>query len=787
MNYGSIEIRIDESSGDIEILYKNALVFSAITPVLFYDDEWLSEKTGEVAFEKVSVQSGGSGNNYEGNPYLPEYHDVAKVFLVKNGEEQFTCTLHAVVFPKHQAIYFTLDIEGNGPKSNRLGGFIDLGVPQGVSRYRMFHAGNRKARIDKPSNNNPRLGGGLFVPGQSSWQNPVMVGLLPDNEDLPISYLLGQLGAGVVSFVPVDRFGQITTIRACSFLEFPNGVKFVSGDFLNGQKYDRLAGGLVAFGEDPVELTGTIYKTYMQLINRMHALREKKDYPEAYEYIGFCTWNTFYQAVDMQGVKDLLEGNFTSKAGSDRFKYLIVDDGWQSINGMTSASDKEGGTNKTNRGLRRFEANNKFPNDIGEVVRLAKLKYRVKWVGVWHATMGYWDGTEPNSDLGRRYPIVHNNGHGVPDPAFFKGFEFWHDYYAHLRAQGIDLLKIDNQICLGNDLQGLGPLDTMIDQYYDQQQGAAYSQNLAILNCMCMPSYCYTHWKISNVSRVSDDFGPGNLAGLKNQVTQCVFNPLSYGQFCYPDHDMVWTKPAKNACPVHPLLLVHAVSGGPIYVADEVGETDGKVIEKLSFPDGRIPRLESVSMPTVDAIFADTDRDAACKAWNYDDIPGWGRVFYYFMTNMVKDDNKSITATLSIADMGTMAYAGNTIPAEHVVKDVESSFARTVSAENERVKTDLAPLQAKYYKISPVVRGVALLGISDVYNGTKDIERAAWENDKTLFVNLKYPGTLELYAKNPDWVTVKNMAGMSIPVQRDPLNAQLVRFHVESACQIFLA
>ncbi|MEX2683606.1 MAG: Sip1-related alpha-galactosidase [Candidatus Sigynarchaeota archaeon] len=783
MNYGNIEIRIDESSGDIEIFYRSTLVFSAITPVLFYNDEWLSEKTGELAFEKIAIQSGGSGNNYEGNPYFPEYHDFTKVYLVKNGNEQFSCTLHVVVFPKNQAIYFTMNIEGNDAKSNQIGGFIDLGVPQGVSRYRFFHAGNRQARVEKPPNATPRMGMGFFIPYQTSWQHPEMAGLLPDNESLPISYLLGQLGGGIVSFVPVDRFGQITTIRACSFLDFPNGVKFVSGNFLNAQKYDRLAGGLVAFGEDPIELSETIFRIYMQLINRVHAMREKKEYPEIFEYLGFCTWNTFYQAVDMQGIKDLLEENFTSKCGSDRFKYLIVDDGWQSINGMTSTSDKEIGSNKTGRGLRKFEANYKFPNDIGEVVRLAKLKYRVRWVGVWHAVGGYWDGVEPNSDLGRRYPLAHN----VPDPSFFKGFEFWHDYYAHLRAQGIDFLKIDNQSALAHYLQGIGPVDTMIDQYYDMQQGAAYSQNLAVLNCMCMPTYCYTHWKISNVSRVSDDFGPGNLAGLKHQVMQCVFNPLSYGQFCYPDHDMVWTKPAKNGCPVHPLLLVHAVSGGPIYIADEIGETDGKVIEKLSFPDGRIPRLEGVSMPTVDSIFADTERDAACKAWNYDDIPGWGRVFYYFMANVVKDDNKPISASISIADMGTMAYAGNTIPAEHVIKDVETSFARTVSAENERVKTDLAPLQAKYYKISPVIRGIALLGISDVYNGTKDIERAAWENDKTLFVNLKYPGTLELYAKNPDWVTVKNMAGMNIPVQRDPLNPQLVRFHVDSACQIFLA
>lgn len=786
MNFGNLEIHIDDASGEIEVWYKSTLVLSAITPVLFYDDEWLSEKTGQIAFEKVSIHA---GKDYEGNTRFPAYHDVQKLFLVKNGDEQFTCKLHAVVFPSEQAIYFWLEIEGNTAKSNQLCGFIDLGVPQGASRYRIFHAGDWHARVDKPASNNPRLGNAFFKPGQRSWQNPAMVGLLPDNEDLPVSYMLAQIGPGVAAFVPVDRFGQITTIRTCSFLEFPNGIKFLSGNFMNAQKYDKLAGGIVAFGEDPIELTSGAYKTYMRLIHREHALRENKAYPEPYEYMGFCTWNTFYQAVDMQGIKDLLEENFTVSKGSDRFKYLIVDDGWQSINGQTSLADKENNiaANKTDKGLRRFEANSKFPNDIGEVVRLAKYKYHVKWVGVWHATMGYWPGVEPNSDLGHEYPIVLNNGHGVPDPRFFKGFEFWHDYYAHLRVQGIDLLKIDNQSCLAGDVHGIGPVGDMIDQYYDMQQGAAYSQNLVILNCMCMPSYCFTHWKISNISRVSDDFGPGNLAGLKNQIKQCVFNPLFYGQFCFPDHDMLWTKPGQNACPVHPLWLVHAVSGGPIYVADEVGETDGKVIEKLSFPDGRIPRLEGVSMPTVDSVFADTDSDAPCKAWNYDDIPGWGRVFYYYMVNMVKADNKPIASSISLADMGTMAYAGNTIPAEHVIKDVESSFARMVSTETERVKTELAPLQAKYYKISPVVRGIALLGIMDVYNGTKAIERAAWENDKTLFVNLKYPGTLELYAKNPDWVTVKDMAGMSIPVHRDPVNGQLVRFHVESACQIFLA
>lgn len=781
MKIGNIDLDIDESSGEITVMHCGKPAFTRITPILFYNDDWLSEQTGQLTFEGIMTIH---GVNYENNPDLAEFIDIAKTFRVTRGEEQFTCILHIVVFPKNQAIYFTVDLQDNAIGSDKIGGCIDLGIPQEVSKFRLFHAASWQTPMEN-TDSTAHLGRAFFEPGQDSWEHPVVTDTLPDNEDLPITYMLGKLEDGIFVFVPVDRFGQITTIRCCSFLDFPNGIKFVSGTFMPGEQYSHLAGGLVAFGEDPVELSASIFKTYMHIICRRHVLRETKTYPEPFKYIGFCTWNTFYAGVDIQGIKDLLEENFTSK-GSDRFKYLIVDDGWQSINGMTMAGDDDSSPKKTDRGLRRFEANYKFPNDIGEVIRLAKHKYNVRWVGVWHATFGYWPGVEPNSPLGECYPIVLHGKNGVPDPTGYKGFQFWHDYYAHLRSQGIDFLKIDNQSAVARDLQGIGPLDDMIEKHYDMQQGAAFSQNLTILNCMCMSSYCYTRWKRSSVSRVSDDFSPGNFKNLKNQIKQCTFNPLSYGQFCWPDHDMMQTKSGNNGCPVHPLWLVHAVSGGPVYIADEVGETDGNVVEKLSFQDGRIPRLESVSMPTVDAVFADTDLDAACKAWNYDDIPGWGRVFYYFLANMIKDD-VPITTTITIGDMGIMAYAGNTIPAEHVIKDIESSFTRVVASPDEQVSTDLGPMQAKYFIISPIIHNIALLGIDEVYNGTKAIERSHWESGEVLFVDCKYSGTMQIFAKNPDWITVKDMTGLSIPVERDPVNPQIVRFKIENACMIYLA
>jgi hypothetical protein len=663
------------------------------------------------------------------------------------------------------------ELQGNGAKSDQIGGYIDLGIPQNIEAYRFFHGSSPwSAPIENTEKIKEQVGLAFFDPSQSPWQEPSFCDHLPNNDSLKISYMMGKIKQGCVGFIPTNRFGQRSLIHTCSFLDFPHGLKFISGNYLPSQKYDFLAGGLIVFDSDPTILTQNGMQVYMELVKRPYVLRVNKEYPEIFEYLGFCTWNTFYQAVDMEGMNILASSNLSLPKGTDRFKYLIVDDGWQSINDMDLKPGKPDEPTVIPKGLRNFEANCKFPNGIKEVSELLKSKYGFKWVGVWHAVLGYWPGVEPNSPLGRRYRIRKNGGVAFPDPTNLDGYEFWVDYYKHLRKSGIDLLKIDNQGSLGSSFSGLLPLDTAIENHYLMQQGAAYSQNLTILNCMCMASDNKIYWSKSNVSRVSDDFYPGKPELARHQITQCTLNSLWYSQFCWPDHDMFQT----NSPSWNPLILLHMVSGGPVYIADEIDETKAEVVNKISFPDGRLPRLDRPGIPTNDIIFGDTRVDTPCKMWNCHDLQGWGRTYYYYVANMV-EKSQPISTTIKLSDMGILRLSGmeRSPSDEYVIKDQDSGFTQTIRAEDGEIHLKLDHMQTKYYGIHPLYRDIALIGLDGIYNGTKAIDFVDWMGKDILIIHLKYSGLLWFYSHHNAGFTATLLNGTPLEISRHPENPRL--------------
>jgi hypothetical protein len=360
MQVGKLNIEFNEQAGSIEISFQNELILNKLSPILYYAEDWLSEETGEIVFNQISLDQ---KTGFESNLDFPEYYDLAKNYTVKSSTNEFSIIVHACIFPTHQAIYVWAEISGNEAKSDQIGGLIDCGVPQNISAYRFFHTGDKKLPFDNP-NPSQNMAVNFFMSDQTPWEEPCYLDHLPNNDYLPITYMLGQTSVGFIAFVPICRFGQISVIRSCSFLEIPQGLKFLSGNYLENQQYAQLAGGLIGFGEDPLELSESIFRTYMQLVKRTQALRATKEYPQAYEYMGFCTWNTFYSSVDNQGVLDLAENNFTANSGSDRFRYLILDDGWQAITGQSIVGDIDTGEKTSPRALRHFESNSKFPNGL---------------------------------------------------------------------------------------------------------------------------------------------------------------------------------------------------------------------------------------------------------------------------------------------------------------------------------------------------------------------------------------------------------------------------------------
>nr|DAD38303.1 TPA_asm: hypothetical protein HUJ06_008944 [Nelumbo nucifera] len=117
----------------------------------------------------------------------------------------------------------------------------------------------------------------------------------------------------------------------------------------------------VHISDNPYNLMKEAYSAARVHLNSFRLL-EEKTVPALVDKFGWCTWDAFYLTVDpvgvWHGVKDFVEGGITPR-------FLIIDDGWQSINldGENPHEDAKnlvlGGTQMTAR-LYRFEECEKF-------------------------------------------------------------------------------------------------------------------------------------------------------------------------------------------------------------------------------------------------------------------------------------------------------------------------------------------------------------------------------------------------------------------------------------------
>lgn len=118
----------------------------------------------------------------------------------------------------------------------------------------------------------------------------------------------------------------------------------------------------VHMNDNPFDLMREAY-TAMRVHLGTFRLLEEKRVPDIVDRFGWCTWDAFYLTVDpvgvWQGVKEFVDGGCPPR-------FLIVDDGWQSINFDSQKNPLEGakdlvlgGSQMTGR-IYRFEECDKF-------------------------------------------------------------------------------------------------------------------------------------------------------------------------------------------------------------------------------------------------------------------------------------------------------------------------------------------------------------------------------------------------------------------------------------------
>ncbi len=473
------------------------------------------------------------------------------------------------------------------------------------------------------------------------------------------------------------------------------GNKFRTDFYSDGLSVTLGVGGLkeikgavlsLSASNDPYVALEQTYVCQKKLGGIRVPLREERTYLDMFEHFGWCTWNACYHDVTSQKIYDKLD---ELKQKNIKIGWVLIDDGWfQYTSQQKLTSMKEDLT--------------KFPEGLKETVRRIKEEYGVKYVGVWHAFTGYWEGIEPGSEVHREQKdnlMQTAAGWIIPSPRGERAFKFWDAWHSYLAAQGIDFVKVDNQSSFSTKLDGEMPTAEGVRRMHEALERSV-NKNFggAIINCMGMNTENILNRPTSALNRNSDDFFPKKENGFKAHIYQNAYNALAHGHMQYCDFDMWWSEHESAL----ESSVLRAISGGPIYVSDETGKTDGTYIAPLIDENSRIFRPDFPARPTYDCLY--TDCAAAEKPLKLFNFSGDNMAVAAFGLS----DNQA-QGTLRLADVpgaGTRYVAVNYFTGEEIIVD-----------EKTVLPIALDKGQVALWNFYAVKEGKALIGSRDRYMG----------------------------------------------------------------------
>ncbi len=492
------------------------------------------------------------------------------------------------------------------------------------------------------------------------------------------------------------------------------------------------AAAVFGHGTDPYRLLADLAREAAVLCGTK--LRGERSYPEVLEYLGWCSWDAMEIWVNEQ---DLLKKCQEFKDKGLPVRWAILDDMWADVDWIKKLppfTDHSVTFPTMHRSrLHDLVADpERFPQGLAHTI--AEMKKFGLEIGIWHPVTGYWSGVTEGSPAHEKLaPYVHKVGDRIyPDlrdaDKAYGFFSMWHQF---LKDCGATFMKVDNQSFLRLTYTGVMPLgeaarnlhaglDRSIEEHFDG----------ALINCMGMANEDMFTRPSTAVSRCSGDFQPENRAWFAKHVLQCAYNGLVQGQFFYNDWDMFWTddtQALRNS-------VVHAVSGGPIYVSDKLDRTVADVLMPLCLPDGRILRCDEVALPS--------------REWLCDDPTKGERAFglvnragdtVYYAAFDLNEENGAVHGSFTPSDLG---LEGDVVLYEHF-----SGKCRKLAA-NESYTFELADNDATLlFSLTPYTGEPCVIGLAEKMIAAKTFSRRGDE------IVPRCDGTLVVYSERPLTVT----------------------------------
>ncbi|MDF7806401.1 Sip1-related alpha-galactosidase [Pontiellaceae bacterium B12219] len=424
--------------------------------------------------------------------------------------------------------------------------------------------------------------------------------------------------------------------------------------------------------------------------------RMNKTYPEAFKYLGWCSWEHFKKNIDSD---KLVQAAKNIENSGVPIRWFLVDDGFQQYGKV----------------LQSFAPNPKtFPRGWKPLLNMRK-EDRIKWFGLWHSYMGLWNGINEQNDFGALnkdfIPFGKNLGPGNSKDGAQR---FYDAFIGSVADYGFDFVKIDNQ-SLYNNRQKNVDSSVQINSWMTEALENAVKARMpqGMINCMSQGTPQVLGTRYSAVSRVSIDYKLNDPAKAKAHIEQSYVCTLMQGQTVWPDHDMFHSSDPDCG---ELMAISKAMSGAPIYLSDNPSDFCDAFIRPLAYQDGELLRPLAPGFPLPDSMMMDVYKSG--KAFRVI-APLANRCAAIVTYNLNHPGDQTITTEVTAADYAQASgmiqpYTGPwEIPEEGLVLfDWRKGSGQKL---DEPYPIELTGFSDRLLLLAPIQKGWAVIGARDKY------------------------------------------------------------------------
>ena len=432
----------------------------------------------------------------------------------------------------------------------------------------------------------------------SAWTHPDIVNSPHKIQDKDNQFFIWKYEDGMYgACLPLIGKGYVSSIG-----KYKNNIGVMAYHSLDGHNENDIPVLTIAFGKSVAEVISNIYKESIGKNKELDSLKYSKEISDLNKKIGWSSWNACGHDVNHDKLIEVAKSFNKNKLP---IKWMLIDDGWQSVTGK-------------NGKLTSFAPDlSKFPLGLANTIKELKQNYGIEKVGVWHTLNGYWAGIEQESELGEKYrTLLHAYNDKVtwtedPTSVFFLpkpegGEVFYHDWYTYLKSEGVDFVKVDNQLINKKVAQGDLPFDEtakLIQANFQEPAKEIFQEN--VLNCMCMTNDVLFHFPENAIARSSEDYFPENTSfNLKagNEAVH-VYNNIQNNTWLSAlvttDFDMFQSHRVNG----HYHALARVLNNGPVYITDFPWQHNSNLIQSLCLENGQVLKATVPLLPTDDCLF----------------------------------------------------------------------------------------------------------------------------------------------------------------------------------------